>query len=209
MKVPYSWLADWVDIPWQAAELGSRLTLAVRTAEGKLHDVLRYDPFGKRRKVLAGRGKSRLPWPSPELFDTRRVLFLVEGEGTAISMATIGFQAVGLPGSISKPTTSIERPGRWQGAGWHPRWAERFRRFTSVVAFPDCDEQGRALMRAATYDLVKLGVNARVIDLGSKRHDGSDIADHLLTTAWDGSSRKVAREVVRELVAEHAEVLAA
>src|SRR6266702_6613649 len=28
MKVPYSWLADWVDIPWDAAELGSRLTLA-------------------------------------------------------------------------------------------------------------------------------------------------------------------------------------
>ncbi len=28
MKVPYSWLADWVDIPWQASELGSRLTMA-------------------------------------------------------------------------------------------------------------------------------------------------------------------------------------
>jgi len=28
MKVPYSWLADWVDIPWSAPELGSRLTLA-------------------------------------------------------------------------------------------------------------------------------------------------------------------------------------
>jgi phenylalanyl-tRNA synthetase beta chain len=28
MKVPYSWLADWVDIPWDAAELGSRLTMA-------------------------------------------------------------------------------------------------------------------------------------------------------------------------------------
>jgi phenylalanyl-tRNA synthetase beta chain len=28
MKVPYSWLADWVDIPWHAAELGSRLTMA-------------------------------------------------------------------------------------------------------------------------------------------------------------------------------------
>jgi len=28
MKVPYSWLADWVDIPWKAAELGSRLTMA-------------------------------------------------------------------------------------------------------------------------------------------------------------------------------------
>jgi phenylalanyl-tRNA synthetase beta chain len=28
MKIPYSWLADWVDIPWEAAELGSRLTMA-------------------------------------------------------------------------------------------------------------------------------------------------------------------------------------
>src|SRR5262249_7081474 len=28
MKVPYSWLADWVDIPWRPEELGSRLTLA-------------------------------------------------------------------------------------------------------------------------------------------------------------------------------------
>jgi phenylalanyl-tRNA synthetase beta chain len=28
MKVPHSWLADWVDIPWDAAELGSRLTMA-------------------------------------------------------------------------------------------------------------------------------------------------------------------------------------
>jgi phenylalanyl-tRNA synthetase beta chain len=28
MKVPYSWLADWVDIPWDAPELGSRLTMA-------------------------------------------------------------------------------------------------------------------------------------------------------------------------------------
>jgi phenylalanyl-tRNA synthetase beta chain len=28
MKVPYSWLADWVDIPWEPAELGSRLTMA-------------------------------------------------------------------------------------------------------------------------------------------------------------------------------------
>jgi phenylalanyl-tRNA synthetase beta chain len=28
MKIPYSWLSVWVDIPWRAAELGSRLTLA-------------------------------------------------------------------------------------------------------------------------------------------------------------------------------------
>src|SRR5262249_18793267 len=28
MKVPCSWLADWVDVPWEATELGSRLTMA-------------------------------------------------------------------------------------------------------------------------------------------------------------------------------------
>ena len=28
MKVPYSWLADWVDVPWNARELGSRLTMS-------------------------------------------------------------------------------------------------------------------------------------------------------------------------------------
>ena len=28
MRVPYSWLAEWVDVPWNARELGSRLTMA-------------------------------------------------------------------------------------------------------------------------------------------------------------------------------------
>ena len=28
MKVPYSWLTEWVDVPWAARELGSRLTMA-------------------------------------------------------------------------------------------------------------------------------------------------------------------------------------
>jgi phenylalanyl-tRNA synthetase beta chain len=28
MKVPYSWLTDWVDVPWEARELGSRLTMS-------------------------------------------------------------------------------------------------------------------------------------------------------------------------------------
>jgi len=28
MKVPYSWLGEWVDVPWDARELGSRLTMA-------------------------------------------------------------------------------------------------------------------------------------------------------------------------------------
>ena len=28
MRVPYSWLTEWVDVPWDARELGSRLTMA-------------------------------------------------------------------------------------------------------------------------------------------------------------------------------------
>ena len=28
MKVPYSWLKSWVDVPWPARELGARLTMA-------------------------------------------------------------------------------------------------------------------------------------------------------------------------------------
>src|SRR5215469_6923325 len=28
MRIPYSWLAEWVQVPWQARELGSRLTMA-------------------------------------------------------------------------------------------------------------------------------------------------------------------------------------
>lgn len=188
---------------------GSRLTLPVRTADLKLHDVLRYDPFTKAgRKVLAGKGKSRLPWPSPEFVDAR-TLFLVEGEGTAISMASVGLQAVSLPGSVSKPTTSITSPGRWQGAGWHPKWAERFIRFTRLILLPDCDTQGRSLMRAASYDLTKAGVENHVIDIGPKTQDGSDIADHLLSKAYDGPSRKIARDVIRLMVAEEAEVLVA
>lgn len=189
---------------------GSRLTLPVRSADLKLHDVLRYDPFSTGgRKVLAGKGKSRLPWPAPEFCEKTDTLFLVEGEGTAISMTSVGLTAVALPGSVSKPTTSISRPGSWQGAGWHRKWVDRFVRFRQIILLPDCDEQGRALMRAASYDLTKAGVSNHVIDIGPKSTDGRDIADHLLSQAYDGPSRKVARDVIRMMVAEKAEVLVA
>jgi hypothetical protein len=187
---------------------GSRLTLPVRAADLKLHDVLRYDPFSTSgRKLIAGKGKSRLPWPAPEYLDTKQVLFLVEGEGSAISMASVGLTAVALPGSVSKPTTSIQRPGSWQGAGWHKAWTKRLERFRQIILLPDCDEQGRALMRAASYDLTRQGVTNYVIDIGPKSTDGRDIADHLLSKAYDSGSRKVARDVIRMMVAEHAEVL--
>lgn len=202
---------------WAAAALeelgvgwdGSRLTLPVRDRDGKLHDVLRYDPFATKRKMIAGRGKSRLPWPAPESVKADTV-FLVEGEGTALSMFSIGLKAVALPGSIALPTTSIQQPGRWRGTGWHKAWARRFEHFRQIVILPDCDGQGRALAGAARYDLAR-STEARVeiIDLGPKVHDGSDVADILLSTAWDGTSRRAAKETLREIVAEQAELLVA
>ena len=34
MKVPYSWLAEWVKVPWAAPELGARLTMSGFELEG-------------------------------------------------------------------------------------------------------------------------------------------------------------------------------
>lgn len=187
---------------------GSRLTLPVRDATGKLHDTLRYDPFIKQgRKILAGKGKSRLPWPAPEAIEQQRILFLVEGEGTALSMLSIGLWTVALPGSMSL-NTNVARPGKWMGAGWHKTWARRFSRFQHVVLLPDCDGPGRALMGAAAYDLQKEGVQAVIVDLGPSTWDGSDVADMLLSTTYDAKTRTAAKEVLREIVAEKAELVA-
>jgi hypothetical protein len=187
---------------------GSRLTLPVRDKDGRLHDTLRYDPFSKTgRKVLAGKGKSRLPWPAPESIDSH-ILFLVEGEGTAISMLSVGLRAVALPGSMPL-STNVSRPGSWRGTGWHRTWARRFMRFRHVVCLPDCDGQGRALMGAARYDLEREGVKCSIVDLNRALHDGSDVADILLKGAYDSPSRRIARDILRVTVAEQAEVLVA
>lgn len=187
---------------------GSRLTLPVRDATGKFHDGLRYDPFSKQgRKVIAGKGKSRLPWPAPESVDTR-ILFIVEGEGTAISMLSVGLRAVALPGSMLT-STKFSSPGSWRGTGWHRKWAERFTRFQHLILLPDCDGPGRALMGAARYDLQKAGVKATIVDLGPKTNSGADVADMLLSKTYDGASRLAAKTILREIVAEQAEVLVA
>lgn len=185
---------------------GQFFTLPVRDEDGRLHDVLRYNPFATTgRKVLAGHGKSRKPWPAPESVDTH-TLFLVEGEGTAISMWSCGFKAVALPGSL-QVSLNVARPGRWQGAGWHRKWAERFARFPSLILIPDCDGTGRALMGAARYDLQQIGANVRLLDLAPGVHDGSDVADQLLSTAYNGDTRKAANETLREIIATELEVL--
>jgi hypothetical protein len=185
---------------------GSRVTLPTHDREGRINDILRYDPFAKTgRKVLASRGKARLPFPAPESIPSK-IVFIVEGEGTAISLLSIGCHAVGLPGSL-QGSTNPQRPGSWRGVGWHKTWADRFAETSILILLPDCDGPGRALMGAARYDLERAGLRAHIIDLGPRNNSGTDIADHLLSTTYDGESRRVAKRVLREIVAERAEVL--
>lgn len=170
---------------------GRRLTIPVKDGEDRMHDVLRYDPLGPPKwKMLAGKGRSRLPWPRPESLEAG-VLWLVEGEGSVISMASVGLKAVALPGSISKPSGDTSRPAKFQGVGWHPAWAKRFKHFPRIVCIPDCDSQGRNLMTTASYDLQQQGLHVTTVDLGFDR--GFDVGD-LLAPAKDGVTRKHIRD---------------
>jgi hypothetical protein len=172
---------------------GQRLTLPVKDEQDRMHDVIRYDPFGPPKwKMLAGKGRSRLPWPRPESI-APGVLYLVEGEGSVISMMSIGLQAVALPGSVSKPSGDVTRPAKFQGGGWHPAWARRFKHFPRIVCIPDCDIAGRNLMVTASYDLSQAGCHVVTIDLGFQ--DGFDVGD-FLKPAMDGTSRRHAKELL-------------
>lgn len=158
---------------------GERLTLPVWNAKNELHDVLRYDPFkGGKWKMLAGFGKSRLPWPPPERVAQPThpwPLVVVEGEGTAISLMSIGVLAVALPGAVSRPTGDFRNPGRFRGVGWHQSWCQRFGAFKELALFPDDDESGRTLMNTVAADLEIRGYKYVHVDL--ELGDGKDLGD--------------------------------
>lgn len=160
---------------------GERLTLPSHDKDGVLHDVLRYAPFATRGpKMLAGFGRSRTLWPAPEQVDTAyvaRFLFVVEGEGTALSLWSLDLPAVACPGSVTKGSGDVRRPGRYEGSGWQRTWGERFSRHKRIVLIPDCDAPGRLLMRAAEYDLTRLGASVTTVDLMPERDDGKDVGD--------------------------------
>lgn len=164
-----------LEIGWD----GERFTLPVTKADGSFHDVLRYDPFnGGRWKMLAGKGKSRLPWPAPERVEKPPKpwpLLIVEGEGTAITLMSCGIRAVALPGAVSRPTGDFRFPGRFRGVGWHPSWVSRFKGFRELALFSDDDESGRTLMYtvAADLEIAHVPYVQVMLELG----DGRDIGD--------------------------------
>jgi len=167
-------------VGWDETE--KRLTLPSFDKEGELNDVLRYDPFaGGRWKMLQSPGRPRLPWPPPETVSTEyraRFLFVVEGEGTALSLWSLGLPAVALPGSVSGSSGSTATPGRFRGNGWHPSWARRFVQ-KRLVLIPDADLAGRTLMTTVGFDLEKEigGVSITLLDLLPHSTAGLDVGD--------------------------------
>lgn len=189
-----------LDVGWD----GERFTLPVFDKDGEPHDVLRYDPYIRRFKMLASAGASRQPWPRPEAVSTRlrsRGLFLVEGEGTAISLTSIGLPVVALPGGVQRATGSTVFPGGFQGVGWHRSWAQRFvgQGFQRIWLFPDNDDTGYSLMHAAEYDLQKAGARPVIVQLGGMEDgDGFDLGD-LLAPATTTALRRQGRTLVQML----------
>lgn len=177
---------------------GERLTLPIFDEKGRAHDVLRYSPDAGKYKMLAGKGRPRYPWPAPESVDTKyraRGLCLVEGEGTALSLASIGLPVVALPGAVARATGDVHRPGHFEGVGWHKAWARRFRKFGRVWLFPDSDDVGRNLMRTVAYDLENDGAGIRPIiaDLGGPK--GYDLGD-FLAPAQTLEARRQGRDLI-------------
>lgn len=179
---------------------GERYTLPVHDQHGNLHDVLRYDPFTKKRKILAGEGRTRQPWPRPEDVELGgyRHLWIVEGEGTAISMWSCGMRAVALPGAIARQSGELHRPGKFEGVGWHQAWAKRFSRFDSIVCVPDCDDVGRLLMMTVAYDIEKLPGD-RVVTVADLGLTGGYDAGDLLRKAVDLESRSQGKQLLHML----------
>ena len=150
---------------------GERLTFTVRDKKLKKVGVVRYLP-GHAKKMIAMPGSKRLLWPPPELMSRRAPLYLVEGEPAAVSVRSVGLQAVAVPGVSS----------------WRPEFAQRLMPF-SVVVLADCDAQGRDLARRVVRSLPR----AKAIDLEPNRSDGLDVGDWIAEASSDGGLRQMRR----------------
>lgn len=142
-----------------------RIVFPARDEVGRLVGVARYQPNAAKRggapKNLS-EGAREL-FPQPELIPGKSV-WLVEGEPDVVSMRSMGFHAVGVPGV----------------ATWKHKWSMRFARFDRVRICFDCDKQGRDAARERAKDLGELVKDVVLVDIDPNRWDGYDITDLLL-----------------------------
>lgn len=143
---------------------GERLTFPVRNEKLKIAGLVRYLPGGSP-KSLGWPGGKRDLFPAPELIRRRHPLFVVEGEPDAISIWSLGFKAVAVPGA-----------GSWRRE-WGQRLASR-----QVIVLSDCDPQGRALAARIAGDVS----NAKVVDIDRSQETGYDVGDMVAEAYHEG-----------------------
>lgn len=166
--------------PWAVARLGlgwdgDRVTFAIRNAKLERAGVVRYLPGGDP-KTLAVAGTRRDLFPAPESIRKHHPLFLVEGEGDAVAVWSLGLKAVAVPGAGS----------------WRREWAARLygRR---VIVLPDCDAPGRQLAVRVAGDVP----DAQVVDLEPSVADGSDIGEWVRSASREGGFGQMRRVLER------------
>ena len=172
-----------------------RWRFTVLADDGTPCATLHYADDGRKPKMLAGDGDPRELWPRPEDVPGT-VLYVVEGEPDAVSMAEIGLPAVAYPGTGAKRKAADEWPRRliFGPDGRRQR----------VVFIADCDDEGRKKANALAGKVTALGVPAFVVDLAPERNDKSDVGD-LLVDALDYDpehGRENARRIVERLAGE-------
>ncbi len=143
---------------------GQRLLIPIRDEAGVLVNVMQYAAT-KRPKMLAVGGRPRGLFPAPESVPGDLV-WLLEGEGDAITAHTIGLPGVGVPGT----------------QGWRDEWAARLKGRMVVVCF-DADKVGRAGAQGVARSLVGHATSVRLLDLFDDADDGSDLTDAVMAGA--------------------------
>jgi hypothetical protein len=139
---------------------GTRITIPIRDAHGRLRGVLRYLPGGNP-KMLAVPGSRLGLIPHPATEPSRRIL-IVEGPPDMIAARSRQWPAIAVPGDHA----------------WKPPWARLFAGHEIVVAM-DSDPAGRAAAKRIARDL-DAACDVRIVDLAPGRDDGFDLTDWLL-----------------------------
>ena len=119
-------------------------------------------------KTEEGKPKAKVPYNLPQLIAAplTTIVYFVEGEGCADSLAAIGLVA----------TTASEGAS----AKWAPELTPHFKD-RRVVVLADADKPGRAHAQKVARSLSKVAASLKVVDPYPERGDGHDVADWLKT----------------------------